>query len=48
MPEKSLLELTRELLDIKAEKKQCNKEYNERIKELESSIKAKAKDGDAA
>ena len=41
---KSLLELTRELLDLQTEKKNYNKEINERIKELQTQIAAKAKE----
>jgi len=33
-----LLRLTRDLLDIKKEKKDQNKVYNERIKDLEQQI----------
>jgi hypothetical protein len=34
-----LLELTRELLDVKNEKKEYDKEANQRIKKLEEQIK---------
>ena len=40
MEKDKLLQLTRDVLDLKSEKKDYNKDMNERIKELEESIKA--------
>ena len=42
--DKELLELCRAVIDIKLEKKSYNKDMNERIKELETQIKAVVKD----
>jgi hypothetical protein len=39
-----LLELTREILDIKAEKKQYNADMNESIKQKEARIKELVKE----
>jgi HAMP domain-containing protein len=39
-----LLEATRRLLDLKAEKKKYNAEINDQIKETEAEIKALARD----
>lgn len=35
----TLLKLTRDVLDLKTEKKNFNREINERIKDLEAEIK---------
>jgi len=37
-----LLQLTRDMLDLKKEKKQYNSDMNERIKEIEADIKKTA------
>jgi hypothetical protein len=42
--DKELLELCRAVIDIKTEKKTYNKDMNERIKELETQIKALVRD----
>jgi hypothetical protein len=42
--EKSLLELTRELIDLQMEKKKFNAETNTRIKEIQLLIKEAARD----
>ena len=42
MPENLLLELTREMLDLKKEKKDYNAEMNKKIKDLEDQIKVEA------
>ena len=42
MAENLLLELTREMLDLKKEKKDYNAEMNKKIKDLEDQIKVEA------
>ena len=42
--EKSLLELTRELIDLQMEKKKFNTETNARIKEIQLLIKEAARE----
>lgn len=44
MENNELVELTRELLDLKSAKKDANKEWNEQIKETESAIKKLVKE----
>ena len=44
MEKLNLLDLTRSMLDLKAEKKTYNKEISERIKDLEDDIKRLAKE----
>jgi hypothetical protein len=44
MEKLNLLDLTRSMLDLKAEKKTYNKEIGERIKDLEADIKRLAKE----
>ena len=44
MEKLNLLDLTRSLLDLKAEKKSFNQEINTRIKALEEDIKHLAKE----
>jgi hypothetical protein len=44
MEKLSLLDLTRSMLDLKAEKKAFNKEISERIKDLEADVKRLAKE----
>ncbi|MFZ4440569.1 MAG: hypothetical protein ACOYOS_19295 [Syntrophales bacterium] len=44
MEKLNLLDLTRSLLDLKAEKKAFNKEISERINEREEDIKRLAKE----
>jgi hypothetical protein len=44
MEKLNLLDLTRSMLDLKAEKKTYNKEISERIKDLEEDIKRLAKE----
>lgn len=44
MENTELVELTRELLDLKSAKKNANKEWNEQIKETELLIKGLVKE----
>ena len=45
--ERSLLELTRELIDLQTEKKKYNADVNTRIKELQLLIKEAAREKQA-
>jgi hypothetical protein len=44
MENTELVELTRHLLDLKLEKKNANKDWNESIKETEAAIKKLVKE----
>jgi hypothetical protein len=46
--ENLLLELTRELIDLKMEKRKFNKEMNDKIKDVEKRIEQAAIKGDEA